>query len=140
MRIIKKLYIVSTVLVFAITCLTQILLCNSKIKSKISKLYEFESKYVYSEEIINDGYIIIKITNPSDNLFLLQNGEKIAVLNQSKITINVLDNSVIEVDGRFVETPSEVEIVSFSDNIDGYYEKKIETKSNITVLGRFFIK
>ena len=140
MRIVKKIFIISFLTAFVVMLITQVLLKNSDINTKISKLYEYESQYVYSENKISSGYIIIKISNPSDKLFLLQNGEKIAVLNKKEVKVDISDNSVIEVDGRSVNNEFDLKITDFSENIEGFYEKDISVKSNIVILGRFFIK
>ena len=95
---------------------------------------------MYSEIDFSGGYIKIHISNPSNNLFLLENGEKIAVLNKEYYEINVADNSVIEVDGREVEGKCSVKLIDFSDKIDGFYEETINIDSNIVILGRFFVK
>lgn len=140
MRILKRVFIFSLITAFVVMFVTQMLLKNSVIKNKLSRLYEMESQYVYSEKEITDGYIVIQISNPSDNLFLLQNGEKIAVLNTEKTQVDISDNSVIEVDGRNVNAQCSVKIVEISENIEGFYEENISVKSNIVILGRFFMK
>lgn len=140
MRILKRIFIFSTVTAFVVMFVTQMLLKNSAIKNKLSKLYEMEARYVYSEKETADGYIVIQVSEPSDNLFILQNGEKITVLNSEKMKIDILDNSVIEIDGRNSDKQFFVKIIETSENIGGFYEKNIDIKSNIVILGRFFIK
>lgn len=140
MRIFKKIFIFSLITAFVVMFVTQMLLKNSAIKNKLSILYDMEAQYVYSEKDFSDGYMKINISNPSDNLFLLQNGEKIAILNKESIEIKVCDNSVIEVDGRDMDVASTVKITELSENIHGFYEEKVNIKSNIVILGRFFLK
>lgn len=140
MRIFKRIFIVLTLTAFVVLFTTQMLLKNSELKNKLSLLYKFESQYVYSEKESNEGYILIKISNPSDNLFLLQNGEKTAVLNNEEMQIDISDNSVIEIDGRNADAECIIEIINISKNTSGFYDKNITVKSNIVILGRFFIK
>ena len=139
MRIFKKIFIFSLITTLIIDLASQMLLKNNEIKNKMSFLYEIESQYVYSEKEIESGHITIQVSNPSDNLFLLQNGEKIAVLNNEKLKIDISDNSVIEIDGRNTDSQCSVKIIDISSNIDGFYEKNIDINSNIIILGRFFI-
>ena len=140
MRIFKKIFIFSLITAFVVMFITQMLLKNSVIKNKISTLYELESQYVYSEKDFSNGHIVIHVSNPSDNLFLLQNGEKTAVLNKENVQVDILDNSVVEIDGRDLNVQCTVKILDSSDNIEGFYEENITVKSNIVILGRFFIK
>lgn len=140
MRIFKRFFIFSMITAFVVMFVTQMLLKNSAVKNKLSRLYEMESQYVYSEKEIADGYIIIQVSNPSDNLFLLQNGEKTAVLNSEEKQIDILDNSVIEIDGRNTDVQCSIKILDTSGNIEGFYEENVSVKSNIVILGRFFIK
>ena len=129
-------------LLISIVCLIvgQILLLNESIKSKISTVYRMESKYVYSEQQMPKGSIEIEISQPEKGVYLLQNGEPIAELNQKKCNIDVFDNTVFEIDGRNCEHNVLVNIRTISENIDGYYEKEIVVEKNIVILGRFFIK
>lgn len=140
MRIFKRFFILSLITAFVVMLVTQMLLKNSAVKNKLSRLYEIESQYVYSEQEISDGYIVIRVSNPSDNLFILQNGEKTDVLNSEIMRIDILDNSVIEIDGRNTEEQFTVELTETSENIEGFYENSIKINSNIVILGRFFIK
>lgn len=140
MRILKKIFIFSLSTAFAVMLITQILLKNNDIKTNLSKLYKYEAQYVYSEKDIADGYIVVQPSNPSDKLYLLQNGEKIATLNKEKNQINISDNSVIEIDGREIAEKCTVKIIDLSKNISGFYEESVAVQSNIQILGRFFIK
>ncbi len=140
MRIFKRFFIFLFITAFVVMFITQMLLKNSVIKNKLSILYNMESQYVYSEKDFSGGYVKINISNPSDNLYLLQNGEKISILNKENIEINVSDNSVIEIDGRDTNASCTVLITELSENIHGFYEKKVDIKSNIVILGRFFLK
>ena len=139
MRIIKKFFIFSLVTAFVVMFVTQMLLKNSPFKNKLSRLYDMESQYVYSEMDYSNGYIIINVSCPSDNLFLLENGEKSMVLNKENNKIIVADNSVIEIDAREMDVECTVKITELTDNIQGFYENEIKAKSNIVILGRFFI-
>jgi len=139
MRIIKKFFIFSLITAFVVMFVTQMLLKNSSFKNKLSRLYDMESQYVYSEMDYSNGYIIINVSCPSDNLFLLENGEKSMVLNKENNKIIVADNTVIEIDARKMDVECTVKITEFTDNIQGFYENEIKAKSNIVVLGRFFI-
>lgn len=140
MRIFKKIFIISTLTAFVVLIMTQMLLKNSDLKNRLSLLYEFESQYVYSEKESNEGYILIKVSNPSDKLFLLQNGEKTMVLNNEEMQIDISDNSVIEIDGRSTDAECIVNITYISENTTGFYDENITVKSNIVILGRFFTK
>lgn len=140
MRILKKFFVFSMLTAFAVMLITQMLLKNTDIKTKLSRLYKYEAQYVYSEKSIADGYIIVQPSNPSDKLYLLQNGERIAILNKEKNQISISDNSVIEIDGREINKKCIVKIIDLSKNISGFYEEKVSVNSNIQILGRFFIK
>lgn len=139
MRIIKKFFIFSLITAFVVMFVTQMLLKNSSFKNKLSRLYDMESQYVYSDMDYSNGYIIINVSCPSDNLFLLENGEKSMVLNKENNKIIVADNSVIEIDARKMDVECTVKITEFTDNIQGFYENEIKVRSNIVILGRFFI-
>lgn len=140
MHKIKKVFKILLVSSLSLMCIVQILLLNDNIKNKISVIYNLESQYVYSEQEIPKGAVKIEISNPSDDIYILQNGEPIASLDKRNYTVEVFDNSVIEIDGREYDDKFNVKIVSVSDNLYGYYEKKIEISQNIVILGRFFVK
>lgn len=129
-------------LLICVVCLLvgQFLLLNDNVKNKISSVYRMESKYVYSEQQIPKGNIEIEISRPDKGLYLLQDGEPVAELNQKNITVDVFDNTVIEIDGRNCEHNILVKIKTVSQNIDGYYEQEIVVEKNIVILGRFFVK
>ena len=132
------------VVIFAIAFVTlvvsQLFLKSEVLKSEISVLHKLESQYVFSEQNVEFGYIVIEVSNPSESLFLLQNGEKIRSLNTPKVKIDISDNSVVEIDGRNIRELSDVKIVELSDNIDGFYENDVTINSDIVILGRFFVK
>lgn len=140
MRIFKKIFIFSLITAFVVMFVTQMLLKNSTVKNKLSRLYDMESQYVFFEKNFSDGYITVNVSNPSDKLFLLQNGERTAVLNKESVEIKVSDNSVVEIDGRDTNAKCTIKITEISDNVDGFYEENIDVNSNIVILGRFFIK
>ncbi len=140
MRKIKIFISLLFVFAFFVMVISQIFLKNDFFKNKLSVLYEMESMYVYSEKMESCGYVVIEISAPSENLFLMQNGEKILNLSKKQVKINVQDNSVIEVDGRKNDAICKIKITEISDNTEGFYEKEIEVKSNIVILGRFFVK
>ncbi len=140
MHIVKKVFISSLITAFVVMFVTQMLLRSSTIKNKLSPLYDMESQYVYSEMDFLNGHIKINISNPSDNLFLLENGEKTNVLNKESIEFTISDNSVIEIDGRNIDKECTVKIIELSENIDGFYEEFVNVESNIKILGRFFVK
>lgn len=140
MHRIKKWYkftLLACVLCFVFS---QALLLNDNVKNKLSAVYRIESKYVYSEQLILKGSIDIEISHPDKGVYLLQNGEPVAELNQKKFTVDVYDNTVLEIDGRNAEQSFCVKVLSFSENIDGHFTKEIEVNKNIVILGRFFIK
>ena len=139
----RKLNLISVVLlvnVFLVVAISQFFLKNEFSKNKLSILHNIESEYVYSEQNTKTGYIVIEISMPSDNLFLLQNGEKITLLNKKQIKINITDNSVIEIDGRNTNGINIIKISEISENTEGFYEKEVHVESNIVILGRFFVK
>ncbi len=140
MHILKKIFKISLVSAFVILILSQALLKNPVLKNKMSELYEMESMYVYSENESAKGYIIIQTLSPSEELYILQNGEKTEIMNKEKIKIDIYDNTVIEIDGSNLEEKIQVDLTEASDNIYGYYKDKIIVNSNITILGRFFLK
>lgn len=136
----KKTYKILLISLLAISVLSQILLLNDKTKTVLSQVYDIESKYVFSQASQPTGTIKISVSNPSASLSLLQNGEKIAVLDQKTAEIEIMDNSVIEIDGSAFTEKTVIKIVEVSDSVQGYYEKQLEVCENIAVLGRFFVK
>ena len=140
MRNFKFLFTVIFITAFSLMITAQIMLKNSFLKNKLSFLHEMESQYVYSEKVIDSGYIVIEISAPSDNLFLLQNGEKILSLSKKQIKVDISDNSVIEIDGRYTDSKCKIKITETSDKISGFYENEVSVDSNIVILGRFFVK
>ena len=140
MRIIKKYFNLIICVFFVLTVLFQILLLNDSVKEKVSTIYRLESQYVYSEQKLPKGNVLIEISSPDSNVYVLQNGETIADFSKKECRIDVFDNSVIEIDGRNSETDSEIKIKSISNNLEGYYENKVKISRNIVILGRFFVK
>ncbi len=136
----KRIYKILLITLLSISVLSQILLLNDNTKTVLSQVYDIESKYVFSQSSQPVGTIKISVSNPSDNLSLLQNGEKIAVLNQKTAEIEVSDNSVIEIDGTAFKSKSLIKIDVLSDSLQGYYEKEVQVCGNIVILGRFFVK
>ena len=130
--------------VFIMSCFTmivsQFLLKSDFYKSQLSLLHKMESKYVFSEQDVKRGYIVVEITHPSESLFLLQNGEKMKTLTEEFVKVEVSDNSVIEIDGRNSKLVSVVKIIEISDGVSGFYEKEINVESNVVIMGRFFVK
>ncbi len=140
MRNFKFLFSVIFITTFSLMVTAQIMLKNSFLKNRLSFLHEMESRYVYSEKVIDSGYIVIEISAPSDNLFLLQNGEKILSLSKKQIKVDISDNSVIEIDGRYTDSKCNIKITEISDKTNGFYENEVNVDSNIVILGRFFVK
>ena len=137
---IKKWFICTLSICVVCLLVGQFLLLNENVKSKISSVYRMESKYVYSEQQIPKGNIVIEISRPSKGIYLLQNGEPTLELNQKKFNVDIFDNTVIEIDGRNCEHSVLVKIKTISENIYGYHESEIVVEKNIVILGRFFIK
>ncbi len=140
MRIFKRLFKFFFIAVFVLMLITQILLKNTFLRPKLSRLYDMETQYVFYEQEKPTGYILLKITNPSKNIFVLQNGEKISTLDSFENKIEILDNSVIEIDSRESSINNIVSISVISDNLKGFYENEIKLNSDIKILGRFFVK
>ena len=140
MHIVKKYFKLVICFSFVLTVLFQILLMNDSVKEKVSTIYRLESQYVYSEQKLPKGNVLIEISSPDSNVYVLQNGETIADFSKKECRIDVFDNSVIEIDGRNSETDSEIKIKSISNNLEGYYENKVKISRNIVILGRFFVK
>ena len=140
MHIVKKYFKLVICFSFVLTVLFQILLMNDSVKEKVSTIYRLESQYVYSEQKLPKGNVLIEISSPDSNVYVLQNGETIADFSKKECRIDVFDNSVIEIDGRNSETNFEIKIKSVSDNLEGYYENKVKISRNIVILGRFFVK
>lgn len=136
----KICFVVIFAIAFVTLVVSQLFLKSEVLKSEISVLHKLESQYVFSEQNVEFGYIVIEVSNPSESLFLLQNGEKIRTLNTPKVKIDISDNSVVEIDGRNIRELSDVKIVELSDNIDGFYENDVTVNSDIVILGRFFVK
>ena len=136
----KKIFTVLFITALSVLIVSQIMLKNTFYKTKLSMLHKIEAKYVYSEKDTNSGYIIIEVYYPSENIFLMQNGERILSLSDKKIKVDVSDNSVIEIDGRNTDSKCLIKVTEISDNINGFYEKEITVESNIVILGRFFVK
>ena len=140
MRIFKKLFKIFFIVVFVLMLITQILLKNTFLKPKLSRLYEMETQYVFYEQEKPTGHIVLKITNPSKDIFVLQNGEKISTLDSYENKIEILDNSVIEIDSRESSVNNIVSLSLMTDNLKGFYENEIKLNSDIKILGRFFVK
>jgi len=132
MKILSKYIIIVIMLLFVIS---QIIL----LKTNNTSQNDMIAKYVFNDTLSNE-YIIIKTSFPSNNVFVLENGEKIDTLDKKEQSINIANNTVIEIDGQNEKNPFYVEITKLSNNIDGKYYRKIKICSNIAVLGRFFIK
>lgn len=128
------------VLLITVALVSQMLLFNDNVKTVLSRVYSLEAKYTLSEQASPCGRLRITVSNPSDSLYVLQNGEKSAVLNKKELEIEVGDNSVIEVDGTDLPVKTIIRIADISKNLDGYYEKSAEIDKNIVILGRFFVK
>ena len=136
-----KVCFIVVFVVFVFTMIvSQFLLKNDFYKSKLSLLHKMESKYVFSEQDVKRGYIVVEITHPSESLFLLQNGEKMKTLTEEFVKVEVSDNSVIEIEGRNSKLVSVVKIIEISDGVSGFYEKEINVESNVVIMGRFFVK
>lgn len=140
MLIFKKIFKNFFITIFLIMLTTQFMLKNSFIKTKISNLYNLETQYVFYEQDNSKGYITLNISIPSKDIFVLQNGEKVCMLDSQETKVEIYDNSVIEIDGRKSITDNNVKVSLISDNLKGLYEKEISLNSNIVILGRFFIK
>ena len=140
MHKLKKLYIFTLSVSAFCFVLSQILLLNDNVKNKLSTVYRIESKYVYSEQQIPRGSVQIEISHPDKGIYLLQNGETVAELNEKNVHVDIYDNTVVEIDGRNTEHSFLVKIKTVSDNIGGYFEEEIVVDKNIVILGRFFVK
>lgn len=140
MNKIKKWFVLLLSVSVLFLALSQVMLLNDNIKDKISYIYQIESKYVYSEQQIPKGNIEIEISHPEKGIYLLQNGEPVAELDQKIFSVNVFDNTVLEIDGRNCSHEFIVKIKNVTENVGGYYEQKIVVDKNIVILGRFFIK
>ncbi|MBQ6908227.1 MAG: hypothetical protein IJQ28_07605 [Clostridia bacterium] len=140
MKAVKKIYKIVFLSVVVLVIVFQLLLLNENFKNKISLLYNIESKYAYSEQDLKKGEITIKISAPSSEVYVMENGERTVKFDKETITLDIYDNTVIEIDGRDFNDNISVEILNISDNIDGFYEKKINVCSDITILGRFLVK
>ena len=99
----KICFVVVFVMSFFTMIISQFMLKSDFLKSKLSLLHKMESRYVFSEQDVKRGYIVVEITHPSESLFLLQNGEKMKTLTEEFVKVEVSDNSVIEIDGRDAE-------------------------------------
>jgi len=87
----------------------------------------------------------IKLTldgiEPSSSIDVLQNGRSVMFFYDREISLTVSDNSVIEIDGTSINTPFTVRVSKLSDNIKIENDAvSVEVNSNISILGRIFIK
>ena len=78
MHIVKKYFKLVICFSFVLTVLFQILLMNDSVKEKVSTIYRLESQYVYSEQKLPKGNVLIEISSPDSSVYVLQNGEIIA--------------------------------------------------------------
>ena len=140
MHILKRIFNICFITAFVIMVVSQVLLKNTDLKSKLSWIYNIETQYVFNEQKKTTGFIVLQTTAPSKDIYVLQNGEKICNFDEGKIKIEIFDNSVIEIDGCKHNSSNIVKIIEITDNLNGYYNDEITIKSNIQILGRFFIK
>ena len=85
------------------------------------------------------GQILIELKDgyqPSGNIKILVNGNEAASLSNKSIELTVMNNSVIEIDGRRVDYPFEVTAISVDDaRCDGEYAN---VDGNLVRLTRVF--
>lgn len=137
MHIIKKYYKLLLFISFAVMFFSQVLLRNPKVRPLMSTVYKTEQKNI--EMSVDCGYVGILVSNPSENLFIMQNGEKVAALNKKDFELKIFSDSVVEIYG--VDSQKCVIKISYiSDNLNGFYDEIITVDKNIAILGRFFIK
>ncbi len=73
----------------------------------VSGTLQYEKVESFTGQVIvelKDGY------KPDDNIKILVNGSEAASLSVNRVNLNVMNNSVIEIDGRRVNYPFEVTI------------------------------
>ena len=118
MRILKKYFKLFLCLSFVLTVMFQLLLMNDSVKEKVSTVYRLESQYVYSEQKLPKGNVLIEISSPDSNVYVLQNGETIADFSKNECQVDVFDNSVIEIDGRNSKSAFEIKILSCCSSLN----------------------
>ena len=96
-----------------------------------------KEEYLYKE-----GQISIALLESENNqdVKILVNGDEVAAFDENLVTLSVKDGDVIEVDGSLMESETEVEIISASDNVAGIeVGKKVKVNSNIEEIARVSI-
>ena len=85
--------------------------------------------------------LILEGIEPSSSIEVLQNGRSVMFFYDREVSLTVSDNSVIEIDGTSINTPFAVRVNKLSDNVTIENDAVlVEVNSNISVLGRIFIK
>ena len=133
----KKIYKIVLAAAAVLMLISQVLLMNNSVKPILSTVYSLEEKYSKAAE--KCGTVRISVSNPSDTLYLMQNGEITASLSEREFEIEVADNTVVEIDGLNSDKCL-IKITQVSGNLDGYYDENITVDKNIAILGRFFVK
>ena len=97
-----------------------------------------------SAEIFEEKTAVLRLALlniPEDErIYVLQNGQSVACFSYSQTEVTVSDNSVIEIDGRAVKRPFDVEISVISGDVVSSLPEKIHVDSSIAMIGRVFLR
>lgn len=130
------------VLLFAVTVVAvQIIICIPELNILFCRITNREYIETFSQsELVKSSEISLELIGiePNSNIFVLLNGEEVAVFNQQNVKVVVFDNSVIEIDGRGVNKPFKV-VISSSDEIRYDFDETVFVDRNIAMGGRIFI-
>lgn len=139
----SRTYKISMFILVGLLLLSQLVLTTPGARAVLTYIDKFEGAYVSSVNTGRLGEITLSLVGiePVSDIEILQNGQPIAIFYEKEVKITVSDNSVIEIDGRNVKTPFTVEIKGITSNIDIENNvTSIEVNSNISLIGRIFIK
>jgi len=129
------LFIVATVLLMA-----QIGMVSNNIRPYLTHIDVFEGSVINEiDSLIKEGEIKIQLINmkSDSDIKILVNGIEVSDFSQNTRDIVVRNNSVVEIDGSNLKTPTKVRVVSQSENIlNEITNDEVITNSNIRILCR----
>lgn len=140
---VEKILFFAFVCVFIALVFVQGTLMNPSMRTFLVNDKKVDGRALAKEEYLyKEGQISIALLESENNqdLKLLVNGDEVAAFDENLVTLSVKDGDVIEVDGSLIESETEVEIISASDNVAGIeVGKKVKVNSNIEEIARVSI-
>ncbi len=140
----EKVLMVITLCCIFFLIVSQIGLRNKTTKTFFTDIDKYEGVDIHEVEgHLNKGAVILELVDiePNKDIKILLNGLESYAFVSETLSINVRNNSLIEVDGTTIETPFKIKIVDASNNIaTRCIGNEIEVNSNISILTRIFLK